>query len=91
MLGNAFEWVADWHDIIYYESLQHIGSAAKNLGLDTRIKDPGGPAHANNRVLRGGSWNSYDWDVSASARNRAAPLTRRNDIGFRCAGELRDH
>jgi sulfatase modifying factor 1 len=44
MLGNCWQWVADWYDDAYYRN----SSAA----------DPTGPTRGDCRVLRGGSW--YD-------------------------------
>jgi formylglycine-generating enzyme required for sulfatase activity len=36
------------------------------------------------RVLRGGSWNSTDYDMRAAIRFRNFPVVQYNGIGFRC-------
>ncbi len=76
MLGNALEWTADWYDADYYKS--------------SPAADPKGPADARQyRVLRGGSWSYSPALARVSVRVRYGPSERYNDIGFRCAGELR--
>ncbi|MDP8254818.1 MAG: formylglycine-generating enzyme family protein, partial [Candidatus Alcyoniella australis] len=43
MLGNAWEWTADWYGEKYYSS--------------SPSRDPKGPSSGSYRVLRGGAWN----------------------------------
>jgi formylglycine-generating enzyme required for sulfatase activity len=75
MLGNVWEWVADYYDGKYY-----AGSPAG---------DPSGPSGGQIRVLRGGSWHSILKATRVSCRRRNEPTVRSDRIGFRCAGELR--
>ena len=72
MLGNVWQWTADWYGETYYQQ-----SAAS---------DPAGPVSGEWRVVRGGSWFDAAWDVRVVIRYARAPENRSNDFGFRCAG-----
>lgn len=71
MLGNVWEWVADWHGIY-------------SAGVET---DPQGPSSGQNRVVRGGSWIVGPKGTRASLRGGDLPGGRANDGGLRCAWE----
>lgn len=71
MVGNVYEWVSDWYLENYYEV--------------SPLRNPTGPAHGTHRVLRGGSWTSFAYELRVDARHKANPESRLNFYGFRCA------
>ena len=74
MLGNAWEWVADWHDDRYYAHSPHT--------------DPQGPAEGSVRVRRGGSWHTWAFYARCSYRNWNSPTTRYTLVGMRLVREI---
>jgi len=73
MLGNVKEWVADWYEENYYQTLPSLAT------------DPKGPPSGVHRVLRGGYWDDGPGDVRASSRDFSLPGNRSVGYGFRCA------
>ncbi|MBU1677760.1 MAG: SUMF1/EgtB/PvdO family nonheme iron enzyme [Bacteroidetes bacterium] len=69
MSGNVWEWCNDWYSDNYYSN-----SPGNN---------PKGPASGTSRVLRGGSWLSYDNNCRVSNRTGGYPDYPYYNNGFR--------
>ncbi|MCB1208481.1 MAG: SUMF1/EgtB/PvdO family nonheme iron enzyme [Verrucomicrobiales bacterium] len=69
MIGNVYEWCADWY-------------ASDNTGS---LTDPTGPTTGVYRMVRGGSWGSGAANCRAANRLNSEPGNRRNFLGFRPA------
>jgi formylglycine-generating enzyme required for sulfatase activity len=75
MMGNAWEWVADWY-------------AADTYTKDQR-SDPMGPAEGRSKVRRGGSYHCPLHLTRPGYRSANPPATRYEVIGFRIIAEAR--
>jgi formylglycine-generating enzyme required for sulfatase activity/serine/threonine protein kinase len=77
IVGNVWEWVADWY--APYEPASET----------TVTADPKGPEKGTERVIRGGAWNGAmpAW-VRPAWRFRTDPSFRTHGTGFRCAKTL---
>jgi formylglycine-generating enzyme required for sulfatase activity len=78
MLGNTWEWVADWHADDTY---------AKNAA-QSPATDPQGPPEGNVRVRRGGSWHTWAFYARCGFRNWNSPETRYTLVGMRLLREV---
>jgi len=69
MLGNAWEWCADWFADDYYKNSSH--------------DNPTGPPSGKYRMVRGSSWDNPLRYVRCASRNHRLPVNRNYGIGFR--------
>ena len=72
--GNVSEWVADWF--------------ADSFPVSAR-RNPKGPESGTGKVIRGGGWYDPPERLRITRRMYAAPDHRADDLGFRCAADLK--
>ena len=72
MVGNVWQWVADWYSEGYYD-----------ISPD---RNPQGPATGSTRILRGLPWGDNKSPLSSTTiRLETKPTDSGQNIGFRCA------
>lgn len=75
LIGNLWEWCADWHD-----DFPALGAPAI---------DPVGPQSGKWKVIRGGSWQESPENSTLAQRGRSEPHAASFVTGFRVVREMR--
>ncbi len=70
MAGNVSEWVNDWWE--YYSA----------SGI---LINPMGPENGDHKVVRGGDWSEWEWNIKTWHRDWPYPEISNPSFGFRCA------
>ncbi len=70
MAGNVFQWVNDFYDQHYYDSMP--------------AANPVGPSTGSQHVIRGSSFESDTSQMVSGFRRPADPAYHSRDLGFRC-------
>ncbi|MFZ2642079.1 MAG: SUMF1/EgtB/PvdO family nonheme iron enzyme, partial [Verrucomicrobiia bacterium] len=74
MLGNVYEWCADYYDANYY--------------VRSPKTDPPGPSKGAERVIRGGAYNESIQNARCAYRTGKDPMKTQANLGFRIACDV---
>ena len=74
LIGNVYEWLADWYQADYYEI--------------SPLRNPKGSDSGVFRILRGGSWAELEDKCRPSVRFGQLPTSADADFGFRIVRDI---
>lgn len=83
MAGNVSEWVSDWMEANYY--VLSVKQDPKGPKRSERVMRGG----TNNKIFRGGSWTNGAFDLRSANRKALWVDYRIDNIGFRCAADIK--
>jgi formylglycine-generating enzyme required for sulfatase activity len=76
MAGNVAEWVSDWYLANFYSQ------------PEATLLNPSGPRTGQQKVIRGGSWDTVPFFARSVHRQSAPPNDQKLWLGFRCAADI---
>lgn len=75
LVGNVWEWVNDNYSRFYYTEKEYL----------QEFKNPMGSKDSYGKVIKGGGWDSYEYQVTRYSKLSKSADTFLNNLGFRCA------
>ena len=87
MTGNVLEWCLDeYDDNFYFFSHNSRNPISSPRTVQWILENFTSIPASRWRVLRGGSWNSYAWEMHVTKRSLKSPTNESSGyVGFRCA------
>jgi formylglycine-generating enzyme required for sulfatase activity len=88
MVGNAWEWVDDAYDAEWYR----VSTDTDPSGPTDNCHDAVGaePGPCIERVIRGGAYNTTEFNTRSAARSAAEPDRIDDNMSFRCAYDVEE-
>lgn len=82
MSGNVAEWVNDWYDPHYYDTV------TDTQVVHAPVIDPPGPEDGEQKVIRGGSFDMSPFFARVPHRQSMYPTASTSSVGFRCVEDI---